>query len=82
MVERPDPDRWMTPAEAAKYLGISRTSLYTYMGDGRLPFYYIRGSNQRRIKKSDLDALLVPGNPEDLNAQALPPDCPPDTPDG
>lgn len=61
-----EPDRWMSLTEAAKYLDVSKGTLYTYMNDGRLPFYYIKGSNQRRIKKSDMDALLVPGKPGDL----------------
>lgn len=61
-------DRWMSLTEAAKYLDVSKGTLYTYMNDGRLPFYYIKGSNQRRIKKSDMDALLVPGKPGDLLA--------------
>jgi excisionase family DNA binding protein len=56
-----DNERWMSIAEAMKYLGVSRATLYTYMNDGRLPFYYIKGTNQRRIKRSDIDALLIPG---------------------
>lgn len=59
-------DKWMTVGEATQYIGVSKASLYTYMSDGRLPFYYIKGSKQRRIKKSDLDALLVRGKPEDV----------------
>ena len=59
-------ERWMSVSEATKYIGVSRATLYIYMSDGRLPFYYIRGSNQRRIKHSDLDALLVRGGPEDV----------------
>lgn len=58
-------DRWMSIAETMKYLGVSRATLYTYMNDGRLRFYYIKGTNQRRIKKSDIDALLIPGDPND-----------------
>jgi excisionase family DNA binding protein len=59
-------DHWLSINDAAKYIGVSRATLYTYMSDGRLPFYYIKGSNQRRIKQSDLDALLIPGKPEEL----------------
>ena len=61
-------DRWMSILEAAKYLGVSRGTLYNYMNDGRLPFYYIKGTNQRRIKKSDMDALLIPGKPGALES--------------
>lgn len=66
-MERPartESDRWMTVADAMHYIGVSKATLYTYMSDGRLPFYYIRGSNQRRIKQSDVDALLVRAKPE------------------
>lgn len=35
------------------------------MKNGRLPYYYLAGTRQRRVKKADLDALLVRGNPED-----------------
>lgn len=65
MEELSEHDRWLSLAEAGKYLGVSRGTLYTYMNDGRLPFYYIKGTNQRRIKKSDIDNLLVPGKPGD-----------------
>lgn len=55
---------WFNVAEACKYLSVSKTTLYAYMQDGRLPYYYLTGSTHRRIKRSDLDALLVPGKPE------------------
>lgn len=58
-------DRWLSINDAAEFIGVSRATLYTYMSDGRLPFYYIKGSNQRRIRQSDLDALLIRGKPED-----------------
>jgi len=37
------------------------------MKDGRLPFYYIKGTRQRRVKQTDLDALLERGNPNELD---------------
>lgn len=66
MEELAEHDRWLSIPEATKYLGVSRGTLYNYMNDGRLPFYYIKGTNQRRLKKSDMDALLIPGKPGDL----------------
>ena len=60
-------DRWMTVAESMAYIGVSKATIYSYMADGRLPFFYIKGSNQRRLKRSDLDAMLVPGRPEDIS---------------
>lgn len=63
-MDKPDDDAvWMTVAEALIYLKISKTTLYECMKDGRLPFYYIKGTRQRRIKKADLDLLLVAGDP-------------------
>jgi len=56
---------WYTVAEACEYLKVSNSTLYTYMKDRRLPFYYLAGTRQRRLKKHDLDALLQLGDPDD-----------------
>jgi excisionase family DNA binding protein len=67
-----DEQVWYTVARACKYLDVSRATLYVYMADGRLPFYQFKGtasndgSTRRRFKRSDLDALLEPGNPSAL----------------
>lgn len=58
--------RWYTIAEACKYLRVSKATLYANMADGRLPFYTMKGTRNRRLQKSDLDALLEPGNPSAL----------------
>jgi len=58
-------DSWFDIPGALKYLKTNKTTLYDCMKDGRLPFYYIKGTHQRRIKKVDLDALLTPGKPGD-----------------
>lgn len=55
---------WFNPSEAAKYLGISRISLYKLMDEGVLPFYVVRGIQKRRLKKSDLDGLMQDGRPK------------------
>lgn len=60
--------KWYTVAEACEYLSVSNSTLYTYMKDRRLPFFYLAGTRQRRLRKQDLDALLEPGNPDDLEA--------------
>ena len=57
---------WFTVPEAAKYLRITSQTVYVYMKDGRLPFFYLAGTRQRRLKKDDLDALLEPGSPNEL----------------
>lgn len=65
MGEHVDNIQWYTVTEACEYLRVSKTTLYDYMKDGRLPFFYLAGTRNRRLKKSDLDALLEPGNPAD-----------------
>lgn len=65
MIEHSDDIVWMTTTEAQEYLRISKTTLYECMHDGRLPFYYIKGTRQRRIKKSDLDGLMTIGDTQE-----------------
>jgi len=66
MAECDDNLHWYTVAEACEYLRVSKTTLYEYMKDERLPFFYLAGTRNRRIRQADLDALLEPGNPADL----------------
>lgn len=65
MNEHPDDIVWLTTSEAQTYLKVSKTTLYDCMKDGRLPFYYVKGTRQRRIKKSDLDDLMTLGDREE-----------------
>lgn len=51
--------KWYDVAGACEYLCVSKATLYRYMADGRLPFYHLADTKNRRVKKSDLDALLV-----------------------
>lgn len=60
-----DETRWYTIAEACEYLRVSKATLYSNMADGRLRFFTLKGTRNRRFKKSDLDALLEPGKPSD-----------------
>jgi excisionase family DNA binding protein len=60
-----DASVYLTVTEACAYLRISKTTLYDLMSDGRLPFYRIKGTRKRRLKRSDLDALIELGNPSD-----------------
>ncbi len=70
MTEHQNGDRWLSVMDACDYLSVSKGTLYTYMKDGRLPFYYLAGTRQRRVKQADLDSLLVRGNPEDEAADS------------
>lgn len=68
MAEIQEGNIWLTVPEAQDYLKVSKTTLYNLMKDGRLPFYYITGTRQRRVKQRDLDAVLHLGNPDDLDS--------------
>jgi excisionase family DNA binding protein len=61
--------KWMDVSQAASYLSVSKATLYAYMKDGRLPFFYLAGTRNRRIRQEDLDALLVPGNRTDSDEE-------------
>ena len=50
-------DGLVTVREAAKFLSVSRTTIYELMDDGELPFSKIRGS--RRIPIAALRALAA-----------------------
>ena len=52
---------WLTIPETLEYLKVSKSTLYECMSDGRLPFYYVKGTRQRRLKKQDVDSLMVRG---------------------
>ena len=49
---------WFTPAEAAAYLRVTRQSIYHYMNKGLLPYYKLKSGGGRRLRRSDLDAVL------------------------
>ncbi|MEZ4682054.1 MAG: excisionase family DNA-binding protein [Caldilineaceae bacterium] len=58
---QPD-DEWMTIQDATAYTKIKRGTLYQLMKDNILPWYRVTGTSQRRLKRSDLDKLMVPGH--------------------
>ena len=62
--DQPEMQYWFTPAEAAKYLRVSRQTIYNYMQGGLLPYYELASGGGRRIRLSDLDALLKPPSKE------------------
>ena len=66
MKECSNSDKWFDIEGAMEYLQVSRTTIYAAMKDGRLQYYYVKGTKQRRIKKSDLDALMTPGDANDF----------------
>jgi excisionase family DNA binding protein len=54
-----DEQEWFTPAEAARYLRVTRQTIYNLMNDKSLPYYELKTIRGRRLRRSDLDALLV-----------------------
>ena len=56
-------EEWLTLEEAAVYLKVAKPTIYRFCSEGCLPFYKLAGTGQRRFKRSDLDALLTPGQP-------------------
>lgn len=65
-----EPQQWMTVAEAMAYLRVSRVTLYRLMGEGRLAFFTIHGERGRRLRRVDLDNVLLPGSPQPGKAAA------------
>jgi len=49
---------WFTPAEAARYLRVSRKSIYNYMEQGLLKYHELKSGGGRRLRRADLDAFL------------------------
>jgi len=58
-------DEWLTLDETAAYLKVSKPTVYRLCSEGRLVFYKLAGTGARRFKRSDLDALMIPGDPRD-----------------
>ena len=56
--------RLFTRDEAAEYLRVDPRTLDRYIRSGRLKAHRIAGLRTLRIFESDLDALLVPVEPE------------------
>ncbi|EUA31993.1 MULTISPECIES: helix-turn-helix domain-containing protein [Mycobacterium] len=46
--------------QAAEYLGVTRRTIGNMVSDGRLRAYRIRGGRDLRIRRSDLDNVLIP----------------------
>src|SRR5687768_14826705 len=58
---RKEVNELLTVEEACRYLKVNRRSLYRYMSDGKLPYFNIGRSGLRRLRRSDVEALLLPG---------------------
>jgi excisionase family DNA binding protein len=56
------PKVWLSPEEAAVYLGISRSRLYRYVGNERIPVHRLPDSNLLRLHIRELDEWLREGS--------------------
>lgn len=48
----------LPPSEIARQLGLSRTTIQSWMADGVLPSVQMPGSRRRRVFRADVDALI------------------------
>ena len=53
---------WLTPDEAAAYLKVTRSTIYRWSEEERLPFYELESGGGRRYHLADLDRLLKRDN--------------------
>ena len=51
------PLEWLTVGEAARYLRVSKRTIYRWTRDGKLPAYLIGNHRNRRYKRDDLDKV-------------------------
>lgn len=52
--------RWMTAKEAMEYLRVSKATFFRLVKAGKIPAYALSGTDERRYREEDLDALLTP----------------------
>ena len=52
---------WLSVKEAAVYIGVRVSTLYSYVSHRRIPFYKIPGSQLVKFKISEIDAWLESG---------------------
>ena len=59
MAQRVSEREWLTVAEAAEYLRVSRDTIYRWAKQGKLVLYKV-GGTATRVRRRDLDALAKP----------------------
>lgn len=61
------PIEWFTVEEAARYLRVSRRTIYKWSKNGRLPTYLIGDRRHRRYRKDDLDKVPRPAGKQQID---------------
>lgn len=51
---------WLTAKQAMDYLKISKATFYRMVKDGRIKAYGLAGTEDKRYREDELDALLTP----------------------
>ena len=51
---------WLSPPGAARAYGFALSTIWRRINDGTLPAYKVAGTRSVRIKRADLDALMIP----------------------
>lgn len=67
------PKVWLTPEEAAAYLGISKSRVYQYVREGTMPAHYLPHSNLIRMYREELDTWIRAGrhNADELSTNTI-----------
>lgn len=60
---RREPDGWMTTAQAAEYLGLSRAALHRLTASRRIPFEQALAGGKCWFRRSELDRWRQGGAP-------------------
>ena len=66
----PDKREWMRLKEAASYMGVEPSTLYSYVHEGIVPYYkpFKKGRNKKKgillFKRSDIDEWIEKGRVE------------------
>jgi len=51
---------WLTAKEAMDYLRVSKATFYRLIRAGKITVYALDGTDDKRYRQDDLDALLKP----------------------
>jgi len=51
---------WLTAKQAMEYLKVSKATFYRLVKAGKIQAYSLAGTDEKRYRESELDALLEP----------------------
>lgn len=65
-----DEEEILTPLQAAKLLGITRTTLWRWATAGKIPYFIINTQGHKRFKRNDVENMRVYMNEEQVQNDA------------